>query len=108
MRFLEPQLLAYDQLGEVSKRIGNSSLQTAPRNAYETKDGKWIALSASTQSIAEKLFNAIGKPELITDERFITNKERLKNVKELDAILDEWLGQREMEDRSEERRVWRE
>src|SRR5699024_4593013 len=98
MRFLEPQLLAYDQLGEVSKRIGNSSLQTATRNAYETKDGKWIALSASTQSIAEKLFNAIGKPELITDERFITNKERLKNVKELDAILDEWIGQREMED----------
>lgn len=98
MRFLEPQLIAYDQLGIISERVGNSSLQTAPRNAYQTKDGNWIALSASTQSIAENLFKAIGRPELIQDERFKTNKSRLKNVKELDEILSEWIGQREMKE----------
>src|SRR5699024_2928752 len=44
MRLLEPQLIAYDQLGVVSERVGNGSLQTAPRNAYQTKDNNWIAL----------------------------------------------------------------
>lgn len=98
MRFLEPQLIAYDQLGVISKRIGNSSLQTAPRNAYLTKDDNWIALSASTQSIAKNLFKAIGKPELIEDKRFSTNKERLKNVNLLDEIIGDWVRNREMEE----------
>ncbi|WP_040977878.1 CaiB/BaiF CoA transferase family protein [Oceanobacillus jeddahense] len=98
MRFLEPQLIAYDQLGEVAERMGNGSLQTAPRNAYETKDKKWIALSASAQSIAENLFNAIGRPDLIKDARFATNKDRLKNVDELDQIIGEWIRERNMDD----------
>ena len=98
MRFLEPHLVAYDQLGEIAARVGNGSVQTAPRNAYLTKDNKWIALSASTQSIATNLFKAIGKPELIEDERFSTNESRLKNVNVLDEIIGEWIRGREMEE----------
>ncbi len=98
MRFLEPHLIAYDQLGVVAERVGNGSVQTAPRNAYYTKDKKWIALSASTQSIAENLFKAIGRPELIEHENFSTNKKRLENVEELDSILGNWIGDRNMEE----------
>lgn len=102
MRFLEPQLLAYDQLEYVSKRIGNSSLQTAPRNAYFTKDEKWVALSASTQSIAENVFKAIGEPQLIEDPRFVTNSERLKNVDVLDQIIGDWIRSKPMKEVTEE------
>jgi formyl-CoA transferase len=98
MRLLEPQILAYDQLGVISKRIGNSSMQTAPRNAYQTKEGTWVALSASTQSIASNVFKAIGRPELIKEEKFSTNENRMKNVKELDSIIAEWIGKRSLED----------
>ena len=97
MRILEPQITAYDQLGIIPQPIGNSSLQTAPRNAYQTKDGTWVALSGSSQSIAANVFKAIGREELIEDERFCTNEKRLENVEELDKILAQWIGERELD-----------
>ena len=36
----------------------------------------------------------MGKPELEKDPRFATNKDRLKNVIELDLIMEEWIGER--------------
>lgn len=96
LRMLEPHLLAYDQLGIIANRVGNGSSQTAPRNAYITKDGTWVALSASTQSIFENLCTAIDRKDLLSDERFSTNKNRLNNVAELDHILSGWIVSREL------------
>ncbi|MEI4771823.1 CoA transferase [Psychrobacillus sp. FJAT-51614] len=92
MRLLEPQITAYDQLGIIPQPIGNSSLQTAPRNAYLTKDLTWVALSGSSQSITENIFRAINREELIRNPKFINNKARLQNVKELDEIISEWIS----------------
>ena len=44
----------------------------------------------------EKLFRAIGREELITDEKFVNNAARIKNNKELDAIIGGWIGEREL------------
>lgn len=93
MRLLEPQITAYDQLGRIPEPIGNSSLQTAPRNTYLTKDNTWVALSGSTQSIVENIFRAIGREDLITNPKFFTNEQRLKNVEELDGIIGDWIKQ---------------
>ncbi|WP_059104288.1 CaiB/BaiF CoA transferase family protein [Shouchella shacheensis] len=98
MRFLEPHLMAYDQLGSIPEKMGNGSVQTAPRNAYETKDGNWVALSGSTQSVAANVFKAIGQPELIEDARFETNEARLKNVQELDEIIGGWIAERNLDE----------
>ena len=59
---LGPQVTVYDQLGVVQGRTGNRAPFTAPRNAYRTKDGRWLGLSASAQSIAEP--DARPEPEL--------------------------------------------
>lgn len=99
MRFMEPHITAYDQLGSVAHRVGNGSVSIAPRNAYQTKEGKWVALSTGgTQSITVKLFKAIGREELIEDERFSTNAARVKNVKELDEIIGSWIKERELDE----------
>lgn len=98
MRLLEPHLLAYDQLGVVAQRVGNGSSQTAPRNAYLTRDDNWVALSASAQSIFENLCRAIDREDLLQNEKFSTNKNRLKHVKELDKIISEWIGERDLTD----------
>jgi len=45
--------------GKVKPRTGNRSTNTAPRNAYRTRDGHWVCLSASIQKMAERLFRAI-------------------------------------------------
>ena len=50
------------------------------------------------QSMAEKIFHTIGRPELISDPRFRTNDDRLANRDELDAIIGAFIRQRSRED----------
>lgn len=95
MRLLEPHIVAYDQLGEIASRVGNGSISVAPRNAYKTRDNKWVALSGATQTIAENVFKVIGQPELIHEESFSTNEARVSNVDKLDEIIGSWIGQRD-------------
>jgi crotonobetainyl-CoA:carnitine CoA-transferase CaiB-like acyl-CoA transferase len=92
MRLLEGPVMEYSVLGLKSQRMGSRIASAAPRNLYKTKGGRWIGLSGSAQAIAENVFKAIGRPELITDPRFCDNPSRVKNVEELDAIIGEWIG----------------
>lgn len=95
---LGPEPLQYDQLGEVASRTGNQSSISAPRNVYRTGDDRFIALSASAQRVAMRAFDAIDRPELKDDPRFVDNESRVENVDELDAILQSWIGERSRED----------
>jgi crotonobetainyl-CoA:carnitine CoA-transferase CaiB-like acyl-CoA transferase len=85
---------AYDQLGLPGKRTGNRTSGSAPRNTYRTKDDRWIAMAGSTQALAERLFKEMGRPDLITDLRFKTNRDRIANVEELDEIVGAWVLER--------------
>ena len=89
---LGPQAANFRLTGKVKPRTGSCSTNSAPRNIFKTRDSLWISLSASTQSMTETLFRAIGRPELITDPRFIDNASRLQNVTELNSILGEQIG----------------
>jgi len=91
---LGPQAANFRLTGKVKARTGNRSTTTAPRNAYRTKDGRWVCLSASIQKMAERLFRAIGRPELIDDPRYATNSERLRHADELDAVIGGFIAQR--------------
>jgi formyl-CoA transferase len=89
---LEPQIANYRLTGQVKPRTGSRSTNTAPRNAYPTKDGGWVCLSASTQGMTGKLLKSIGRPELIDDPRFRTNANRLNNIEAIDAIVAEFIA----------------
>jgi len=89
---LGPQVIEYDQLGIVQERRGNRSPRTAPRNAYRTADDRWVALSAGTQQIADRILAAVERPELATDPRFSSPAARHENADEVDAIVAEWIG----------------
>ena len=91
---LGPQAANLRLTGKVKARTGNRSTTTAPRNAYRTKDGKWVCLSASIQKMTERLFRAIGRPELIADPRYATNAARLAHADDLDAIIGGFIGAR--------------
>lgn len=88
----------YRLTGTVKQRTGSRSKSSAPRNVYQTKDGRWLALSASMQVMAERLFRAMGREELVEDPRFRTNADRLAHVEELDAMVQEFIGQRTLEE----------
>ena len=93
-RLMEGHVLEYSALGLTRERLGNSSLTSAPRNAYRAGDGKWLALSASAPTVFERLMQAVGRPELIDDPRFATNHDRITHRDELDAILQDWIAER--------------
>jgi crotonobetainyl-CoA:carnitine CoA-transferase CaiB-like acyl-CoA transferase len=91
---LGPQAANYRLTGKVKPRTGSRSTNSGPRNAYKTKDGHYVALSASTQKMAERVFASIGRADLIEDPRYRTNAERVKNAAPLDAIIGEFIAQK--------------
>ena len=91
---LGPQAANYRLTGKVKPRTGSRSTNSGPRNAYKTKDGHFVCLSASTQKMAERTFTAIGRPDLIANPRYRTNADRIKNAPELDAIIGEFIAGR--------------
>jgi crotonobetainyl-CoA:carnitine CoA-transferase CaiB-like acyl-CoA transferase len=91
---LGPQAASWRLTGKVKPRTGSRSTNSGPRNAYRTSDGRWVALSASTQKMAERTFAAIGRPDLIDDPRYRTNAERVKHAEELDAIIGAFIARK--------------
>jgi crotonobetainyl-CoA:carnitine CoA-transferase CaiB-like acyl-CoA transferase len=91
---LGPQVTEYDQLGIVQKRFGNRSPRGVPRNAYQTQDGSWVAISAFASDMALRLFRAIGKGEMAEDPRYNNNENRLKHGDVVDGIVADWIKQR--------------
>jgi crotonobetainyl-CoA:carnitine CoA-transferase CaiB-like acyl-CoA transferase len=86
-RVLDFLPIEYDQLGVVRGRSGNTSQYAAPGNVYKTADGRWASIAASTQRIYERLCAALGRPDLVTDPKYATNRERVAHRAELDQIL---------------------
>ncbi len=93
-RLLEQSVLTYDQLGTIGVRTGNRWDISAPRNAYQTRDGRWLAMSGSAPTIAMRALRAVGRPELTLDPRFAQAQQRLRNAAEIDAIMADWISQR--------------
>lgn len=89
---LSPQAANYRLTGKVKPRTGSRSTNSAPRNVYRCKDGQYVAVSGSTQGMAERLLRAIGRPELNDDPRFRTNASRVKHTEELDSVIGEFIG----------------
>ncbi|MBC9177167.1 CaiB/BaiF CoA transferase family protein [Pseudoroseomonas ludipueritiae] len=92
---MDPQTANYRLTGRTKQRTGSRSTNTAPRNAYRTRDGGWVCLSSSTQGMTEKLLRSIGRAELIEDPRFRTNVDRLRNWQELDGIVAGFIAERD-------------
>lgn len=91
---LGPQAANYRLSGRLRARSGSRSTNAAPRNAYRCLDGRYIALSGSTQSMADRLLRAMGREDLIGDCRFKTNEDRIAHVVELDQIVGDFVAQR--------------
>ncbi|QFU92146.1 CaiB/BaiF CoA-transferase family protein [Amycolatopsis sp. YIM 10] len=98
LTLLGPQLIAYDQLGELQERTGNRSANNAPRNTYRTRDGRWVAISTSAQSIAERVMRLVGRPELIDEPWFASGRERARHADELDEAVGSWIAQRDRDE----------
>ena len=94
LTILGPQPTWYDQLGIVQARRGNRSVNNAPRNIYRTADGRWVAISTSAQSVAERVMRLVGRPEIINEPWFDSGAKRAEHADELDDAVASWIAQR--------------
>ncbi len=95
---LGPDAAIHRVSGELPQRTGSRSLTTSPRNVYATKDGRYIAISASIQAMAERVFRAIGRPEMVDDPRFRTNTDRVRHIDECDGAVAAFIAGRTLDE----------
>ncbi len=77
LTFLSPQIMDYWFSKEEPKRMGNRLEFASPRGAYQCKDGKWLAISGATPQSAARIFEAVGRADIMSDPRFADNKDRM-------------------------------
>ncbi|WP_245443897.1 CoA transferase [Mesorhizobium sp. DCY119] len=92
---LGPEASIYKVTGKVKERSGSASNTVSPRNVYKCRDGKFAALSGSTQTVAMRIFDIIGRPDMKTDPRFSTNVERVRHRDLVDAAVAGWFEERD-------------
>ena len=80
----------YGADGTIRERTGSSLPGIAPSNTYTTRDGRYLVLAASGDSIFNRLMHAIGRPDIADDPQFKHNDGRAKASDELDTILGAW------------------
>ena len=101
-RLLDFDAIQFDQLGTVHRRTGNQSAYVAPSSTYRTRDGSYLTMAASTQSVWLRVCRAIGREDLVTDPRFADNQSRVAHSDEINGIVDDWIAQRSREEVAEQ------
>ena len=89
---LGPEAAIYRMTGAVRERTGSGSHISAPRNVYRCADGKYVAISGSTETMARRIFRAIGRADMIEDARFCTNSARVAHRPLVDAAVGGWFA----------------
>ncbi len=98
MKLVESQITEYAANGTLHRRLGNRMEDTAPRGAYRCRDGRYVALSGSTQEVAGRVLRTIGGDALAADPRFATNADRVANGEALDALIEAFCTVRTRDD----------
>jgi crotonobetainyl-CoA:carnitine CoA-transferase CaiB-like acyl-CoA transferase len=93
-QIMGPLVSAYAHMGYVQPRLGSGIPYSVPRGTYRCADGKWVAISTSTDSIAARVLDLIG---LGGDERFADFQNRSKNREALEAHVRDWVAERPSE-----------
>ena len=93
LKFMELEILAHDDNAPTQAEAARNP-DSAPRGVFRCADGVWIALSGSTQPVAERILTLIGGTALARDPRFLNNVSRVKHVDALDDLIEAWCAVR--------------
>ena len=94
-QIMGPLVSAFAHLGYIQPRLGSGIPYTVPRGTYRCADGKWVAISASADSVAARLLDLIG---LTGDGRFASFQDRAANREALEQHLRGWVAARPMDE----------
>ena len=90
-RILEDTAILYDQTGCVRERMGTGTQNAVPHSHYECRDGGWIAIACTNDTMFQRLCQAMGRPQLTLEPGFRNNAERVANREAVDQTVQGWL-----------------
>lgn len=94
-RLLETLPAEYQELGITRQRAGACATYTAPSNIYETADGVWVSIVASSDAIFKRLCCAMERESLLDDSRYKTLAGRVQHLHDTDAEVAQWCRRHE-------------
>jgi len=90
-----PVASLYALSGELQPRLGSGLPYTVPRGAYQCADGRWVGISASSDSVAGRVMDILGVGD---DPRFTSFEGRTRNREELERRMRDWCATRSQEE----------
>ena len=94
-QIMGPVISLYKLSGQLQPRLGSGLPYSVPRGVYQCNDGKWVGVSASSDSVAARVMTVLGVGD---DTRFATFTGRTENRDELEALMVAWCAQRTRDD----------
>jgi crotonobetainyl-CoA:carnitine CoA-transferase CaiB-like acyl-CoA transferase len=91
LQMMGPLLSVYAVTGEQQPRLGAGLPYTVPRGSYRCSDGRWVAISTSSDSVAARVMELLGVGD---DERFGSFEGRASHRDELEAVMVAWCADR--------------
>jgi crotonobetainyl-CoA:carnitine CoA-transferase CaiB-like acyl-CoA transferase len=92
LRVLEWTIAGHDQLGTVRGRQGNRLDNSAPLDNYPTADGRYVCIVAGSDANFARLCEAMGRPELVDDPKWVTLANRAAGADEINGIVEAWTS----------------
>lgn len=83
----------YETTGALPEPVGNAHMGTAPYDCYRASDG-WVVIAVASNKLFRKLAEAIGRPELGTDDRYRRVDGRIARRDEVNGFIAEWVTER--------------
>ncbi|MBI5949396.1 MAG: CoA transferase [Chloroflexi bacterium] len=84
----------YALSGKDRERSGNYFPGVVPAEQFETADGHFLVVNATTQRVFERLCEAVGRPELPADPRFTPRANLMANHADIHVVIGEWARTR--------------
>ena len=90
-QMMGPVISLFKLSGELQPRLGSGLPYTVPRGVYQCVDGKWVGVSASSDTVAARVMKILG---LETNERFTTFAGRMEHRELLQELMGQWCATR--------------
>ena len=95
---MENLVTEYDLTGYVRERSGSILPGIAPSNAYPCRNGEMILIGGNGDNVYARLTEAMGRPDLKTDPKFVDHASRGANQTELDGVIAAWTATQDLDD----------
>jgi crotonobetainyl-CoA:carnitine CoA-transferase CaiB-like acyl-CoA transferase len=92
-RFLDEYLPVLAATGVGRERMAGETHRSVPHNNYESADGRWVTIACTNDKMFDRLADAMGRADLLGDERFATNAARIAHRPAVNAAVASWVAE---------------